>query len=290
MRRASALRAATTALPFAACVAAATPVVAAPTVAQPTAVSDLLLADRSARALGVGPGDTLEVAGDAAMHGARRFRIADVYRPRPDPFEVGYGRLNLAMHLPDLEALLDDEDRVDRFVLKLRNPAERDAVVADLNRAAYGMRAYTSEDLAERGAATFVVVSQFHAAIGIVSLLAGLVFLGAIMVLKVEEMRRELGALRLLGISRRTVLRCVVVIAALVAALGSLLGIGLGLAAIAVINPLAQARYDTDLVFARPTPSAVALTCALAIAMGVLAGTAVAMRLVRGRALEQVGR
>jgi putative ABC transport system permease protein len=181
-------------------------------------------------------------------------------------------------------------DRVDRIAVRLRDPAERARVAADLDRHAIGVRAYTSEDLAARAGSTFVVVSQFHKAIGFVSLLAGLVFLGAIMVLKVEEMRRELGALRLLGISRRTVVRAVLAIATVVAALGGLLGIGLGALAIAVINPLAQARYDTDLVFARATPGVLVLAVAAAVAMGVLSGVAVAARIARARPLEQVGR
>jgi putative ABC transport system permease protein len=256
----------------------------------PGALSDVLVTDRTARALGLSVGDTLEVAPDASMREAAPLRIAGIYRPRPDPFEVGYGRLHLAMHLTDLAALTGAEDRADRIVVRLRDPAGRQAFAADFNRAAYGMRAYTSEDLARRSSSTFVVISQFHKAIGVVSLLAGLVFLVAIMMLKVEEMRRELGALRLLGISRRTVVQSVLAIAAAVAFFGSLLGVGLGLLAIAVINPLAQARYDTDLVFARATPAVVALAVGLSVCMGVVAGVAVAARLVRARALDQVGR
>lgn len=258
--------------------------------ASPPVVSDVLLADRTARALGVVEGDTLEIAAEAGMQSAERFRVAGIYRPPADPFEIGSRRLNLTMHLPDLAALLDADDRVDRFVLRVRDPARREAVAAELDRAAYGLRAYTSQGLAERTTSTFAVVSQFHIAIGIVSLLAGLVFLAAIMVLKIEEMRRELGVLRLLGISRRTVVQSVLAIVALVAAIGSLIGVGLGLAAIAVINPLARARYDTDLVFARATPHVLALTVGLAVVMGIVAGVAVAWRLARARALEQVGR
>ena len=253
-------------------------------------VSDLLLTDRTARALGAAVGDTLEIGAAADMQGARWFRVAGIYRPPPDPFEVGYGRLNVKMHLPDLASLLDAGDGVDRFVLRARDPAAARDVAAEIDRVAYGLRAYTAADLAQRGATTFAVISQFHLAIGIVSLLAGLVFLVAIMILKVEEMRRELAALRLLGVSRRTVVRSVIAITTLAALLGSALGIGLGLVAIAVINPLAQARYDTDLVFARATPGVVLLAVGLSVVLGVLAGGAVAARIATGRPLEQLGR
>jgi putative ABC transport system permease protein len=253
-------------------------------------VADLLLTDRTARALGVAAGDTVEIAASAGMEGARLFRVAGVYRPGPDPFEVGYGRLNVKMHLPDLARILDAGDGVDRFVVRARDPAAAPQVAAAIENTAAGLRAYTAADLAQRGATTFAVISQFHLAIGIVSLLAGLVFLVAIMVLKVEEMRRELGALRLLGVSQRTIVRSVIALSSLVALLGSALGTGLGFLAIAIINPLAQAHYDTDLVFARATPAVVLLAVGLSAVLGVLAGIAVAARIASGRPLEQVGR
>jgi putative ABC transport system permease protein len=258
--------------------------------AAPAPVSDVLLTDRTAQALGVAVGDTLEIDAGAAMTTARRYRVAGIYRPHADPFEIGYGRLNLRMHLPDLGRTIGAGDRVDRFTLALRDTADHAAVASAIDHNAAGLRAYTATELAERGASTFVVISQFHKAIGIVSLLAGLVFLAAIMVLKVEGMRRELAVLRLLGIASRTVVRSVLAIATLVALLGSVLGIGIGLLAIACINPLARARYDTDLVFARADSGIVALAVGLSILMGVVAGGAVAWRIARSHALEQMGR
>jgi putative ABC transport system permease protein len=263
------------------------------TAAQPHSnvrLPDVLVADRTARALELAIGDTLDIAADASMRAARAFRIAGIYRPQADPYEVGTGRLGLRMHLPDLAALQQSDDRADRFVLRLKPGANRDAAIAALDQSGIGLRAYGSDDLARRASSTFVVVSQFHKAIGLVSLLAGLVFLAALLVLEFEALRRELAALRLLGVSRHTVLRTVVAIAIVVAVAGSVLGIGLGAAAIAVINPLARLRYDTDLVFARLDPGIVALAVGLSIGLGVLAGLAVAVRHARGDFLRQIGR
>lgn len=258
--------------------------------AAPMALPDLWIADRTAHALGLAPGDTLETSADAAMRGARLFRVAGVYRPQADPFEIGFGRLGVRMHLPDLAALLGAGERVDRFVLRARTPQDGEALAADLNRAGLGLRAYTAEELAARSSSTFVVISQFHKAIGIVSLLAGLVFLAALLVLKFEEMRRELAVLRLVGVSQRTVVRTVAATAAAVALAGSVVGIGLGALALAIINPLAQRRYDTDLVFARWSLGVVGLAVGLAILLGILAGLFVALRYSRGNVLEQIGR
>lgn len=261
-----------------------------PAAAQSAALPELWIADRTAHALGLAAGDTLEASADAALRGARRFRIAGVYRPQADPFEIGFGRLGVRLHLPDLAALLGAGERVDRFVLRARTPQDRESLVADLNRAGLGLRAYTADELAARSSSTFVVISQFHKAIGIVSLLAGLVFLAALLVLKFEEMRRELAVLRLVGVSQRTVMRTVGATAAAVALAGSIVGIGLGALALAVINPLAQRRYDTDLVFARWSLGVVGLAVGLAILLGILAGLIVALRYSRGNVLEQIGR
>lgn len=257
---------------------------------EPGALSDVVISDRTAARLGAAVGDTLEVAANAAWRDAERFVVRGIYRPGADPFEVGNEQHHLVMHLPDLERLMGVRDRVDRITLKLRDPTQAKRVADDINALGIGVAAYTSQELAAINSSTFVVITQFHKAIGAVSMLAGLVFLAAIMVLKIEEMRRELGVLRLMGISRRTVLRSVLVIAAVAALLGSAVGIGLAYAAVAIINPVSQARFDTDLVFARITPEIILMAVGFAIPMGLLAGWLVARRIVHANPLQQIGR
>ncbi len=249
-----------------------------------------MVTDRTAARLDLAVGDTLEVSANAAMRDAQRLVVRGIYRPHADPFEVGQEQLHLLMHLPDLEQLMDAHDRVDRITVKLRDPSRAAFVADEINAMGVGLAAYTSEDLAESSSSTFVVITQFHKAIGIVSMLAGLVFLVAIMVLKVEEMRRELGVLRLMGISRATVLRSVLLIAAVASLLGSAVGIGLAYLAVAIINPLSQARFDTDLVFARITPDIVLLAVGFSIPMGLAAGWLVTRHIVHANPLEQIGR
>ena len=251
---------------------------------------DVVVSDRTATALDLAVGDTLEVGADAALGAPLRCVVGGISRPTADPFEVGTEQLHLTMHLPDLERLAGTPDRLDRFAVRLQDPAQAAAVADEINAMGIGIAAYASKEVAARNSSTFVVISQFHKAIGFVSMLAGLVFLVAIMVLKVESMRRELGVLRLIGISRRTVLRSVLLIAALVSLLGSLVGIGLARIAVAIINPAARARYDTDLVFARITPHIVLLAVGLSIPIGLFAGWLVARHIVHRNPLDAVGR
>lgn len=254
------------------------------------ALPDVVVSDRTAATLGLVVGDTLEIAADAAMATAGRFVVGGISRPAADPFEVGNEQLHLTLHLPDLERLVGTTDRVDRFAVRLHDPAQAAAVADEIHRMGIGIAAYASQEVAARNSATFVVISQFHKAIGFVSMLAGLVFLVAIMVLKVESMRRELGVLRLVGISRRTVTRSVLLIATLVSLLGSIVGIGLARIAVAIINPAAQAHYDTDLVFARITPSIVLLAVGLSIPVGLFAGWLVVRHIVHRNPLDAIGR
>lgn len=259
-------------------------------IASTTPLPDVVLSDRTAIALGAVVGDTLEIAADAAMASARRFVVGGIARPGPDPFEVGFEQLHVTMHLPDLERLTGSTDRVDRFAVRLRDPTQAERVASEINGMGIGISAYSAREVAARNSSTFVVISQFHKAIGFVSMLAGLVFLVAIMVLKVESLRRELGVLRLIGISRRTIVRGVVLISAFVSLLGSIAGVGLAHLAVAIINPASRARYDTDLVFARVTPEIVFLAAGLSILAGLLAGGLVARHIVGRDPLDCIGR
>ncbi len=168
---------------------------------------DLLIQDRTARRLGFSPGDTAWVSADPQMAASEAFRVAGAYSPLAEPAGIGKQNLFLKLHLPDLERLTGSRDEIDRVVVKLRDKNQRERVKKDLNDLGLGFDAYTTEELAAKTSQTFVVVAQFHKAIGAIALVASAIFLIALMVLRAEERKRELGFLRLIGISRRTVLK-----------------------------------------------------------------------------------
>ena len=82
-----------------------------------------------------------------------------------------------------------------------RADASADSAIARINDAAFGFQAYRSRDIAVETSRTFLVVSRFHRAIGVITIIASAVFLLCIMLLKVDERRRDVAALRLMGIS-----------------------------------------------------------------------------------------
>src|SRR5206468_12703013 len=153
-----------------------------------------------------------------------------------DPSEVSRGDMRVRLHLDQLQAISGYGDRVDRFAVASAPGADVESLIARINRVAFGFRAYRSRDIAVETSRTFQVVSRFHRAIGIITIVASSVFLLCIMVLKVEERRRDIAALRLMGISRWSVIQSIIIEAALVAVLGSVLGVALGWAASLFVN------------------------------------------------------
>jgi putative ABC transport system permease protein len=235
---------------------------------------------RLAERLGASAGDTIRIALEAG--GAERLAVvAAVYEPKPDPATVTRRDLALRFHLPDLAALLGTPDRVNRFGIALQPGVPPDSAAARLNRVAFGFRAAASAAIAGESSQTFRVVSRFHSAIAVISVGASAIFLLCIMLLKVEERRRDAAVMRFIGVRPRTIFIALLLEALLVAGLGSVLGVLLAAAAALVTNWYYQGLFDTALIFASITPGILRFSILLSLALGVGAGALAARRLVR---------
>jgi putative ABC transport system permease protein len=226
----------------------------------------------------------------APTPGAEAVVIAAIVRRGADPSEVARGDFLVRMHLDQLQRVSGYGDRVDRFAIATTPSADATRLIDRINRVAFGFKAYQSRDIAVETSRTFQVVSRFHRAIGVITIVASSVFLLCIMVLKVEERRRDIAALRLMGISRSSVVRSIVIEAALVAVLGCILGVALGWAASLVINWHYQALYRTPLEFSIVTAPIVGFAVALSLVLGIGAGLLASLRLVRTPPLQLFGR
>jgi putative ABC transport system permease protein len=223
------------------------------------------------------------IAGDTVIVGA-------IVQREADPSQVARGDLLVRMHLDQAQSVSGYGDRVDRFAVATTPPADIARLIDRINRVAFGFKAYRSRDIAVETSRTFQVVSRFHRAIGIITIVASSVFLLCIMVLKVEERRRDIAALRLMGISRATVVRAIIIEAAVVAVLGSTLGVAIGWVGSLVVNWYYQTLYRTPLAFSIVTPPIVAFAVSLSLALGIAAGVMSSLRLVRTPPLELFGR
>ena len=252
-------------------------------------VRGIAIDERMADELGLAVGD-LVLLSPAPGEPGDSVRVAAITHRTADPAEVARNEYHLRLHLDHLQTLSRYEDRVDRFAVRVRDADLVPSTVDRINASAFGFRAHRSRDIAVETSRTFAVVSRFHRAIGVITIVASATFLLCILLLKVDERRRDVAALRLIGISRRAVVGAIVIEAALIAALGSVLGIIVGWGASAIVNWHYRGIYRTPLAFALVTPEIVMLAVTLSIILGVLAGWLAALRLVRAAPLTLLGR
>ena len=245
--------------------------------------------ERLADDAGLRVGDRVVLAASAGEPGDTVV-VAAVVRRGADPSEVARDEYRVRLHLDHLQALTAYGDRVDRFAVATAGPAATARALDEVNRVAFGFRAHRSADIAVGTSRTFQVVSRFHRAIGVITIVASAIFLLCILLLKVEERRRDVAALRLMGISRASVVRSIVLEALLVSLFGSAMGTLVGWAGTRVINWHYQGVYRTPLTFALVTPDIVLFAVGLSIVLGVGAGLAAAVRLVRTPPLALFGR
>jgi putative ABC transport system permease protein len=252
-------------------------------------VPEVAVERQLAQELKLSVGDTIRLS-SSPDGSATPARVAAIYEPRPDPAQVAKRELHLRMHLPDLAGLLGTPDRVDRLSIGLRPGISADSAIPVLNRSAYGYRAYGSAEIAAESSQTFRVVSRFHRAIAVITIVASAVFVLCIMLLKVEERRLDAAVMRFVGVRRRTIFGALLLEAVLVAVLGCLLGTCLAYLAGAATNAYYRRFFDTDLTFSLITPGIVWFSILLSLALGALAGALAAWRLVRTQPLVLWGR
>lgn len=253
------------------------------------AVRGIAIDARMAEDFGLRPGSLVRLSGKPGEPGDR-VRVAAVFERKADPAEVARREYRIRTHLDHLQGLLALDDRVDRFAVGVPDHVPVDSAVARINHVAFGFRAHKSGDVAVRSSRTFRVVERFHRAIGLITVVASAVFLLCLLLLSVEERRRDIAALRLMGISQGTIVRSIVIEAAVVSVLGSLIGAGIGWVSSLIVNAHFQQVYRTPLLFALLTPEIFAFATLTSLVLGIAAGAAAAWRLVRTPPLTLLGR
>jgi len=238
-------------------------------------------------------GAVVTLAADAGGTRARQFRIAGVYEPTPDPLKFNVERLETRLHLDDLLQLIADPkdpstaDAVSAINVSLTDSSKGIAFSRALAARTPFLLAVPTRDSEN---STFQVIDRFHTAIAVVTVVGSTAFLLALMVIRAEERKETVGILRLIGISRRTIMSEVVVEGLLVAIAGAVVGVLIAAGAQHAVNRFFQARYDTSLVFMRVSAGIAARSVAVAIPVGVVAGTVASWTLLRRKATSLVRR
>ena len=257
--------------------------------AAPPPPPDILVSRQLLASLRLAVGDVVALSSDPSGTGARRFRIAGVYEPVPDPARLGAPPLEVRLHLPDLVALTADAadplaaEAVQAINVKLVDPGDATAFARELTARLPGL--VVRETRATDGAPAFVVLERFHLAIALVTVVASSIFLLALMVMLVDERRDTVAVLRLIGLRRRRILVQVLAEGLFIALAGAAFGVALAVLLEGGFNRFFQWRYDTALVFVRVTPAIAARAVAVAVPLGVLASLGSSWGLLRRGAL-----
>ncbi len=217
-------------------------------------------------------------------------RVAGVFEPPRDPAAINATRPRVLFRLPQLQDLIGREDQIDYFTLLARPGTDLVALARDLEPLLPGAQVLPVSEVADRSSTTFRVVSRFHTAIALITLVAGGVFLACIMILKVQERRVPIAAARLAGIPSRFLFRWTVAEAALLSTIGGVIGLAGGIGISRVVNAYYQAYYDTTLLFSQVTGVVVAQALALAIVLGMAAGVFAAKRMLASDPIREIGR
>jgi putative ABC transport system permease protein len=253
----------------------------------------VLLSRQLMRDAKVNVGDVVVLAAEPDASSGR-FRVAGVYEPVPDPMKFNTERYEARLHLPDLIALTADlsnpqaADTVTAINLKLRDGARADEVIRAVARQNPAVIARPTAR--PRQGDPFAALERFHVAIAAITLVGSTAFLLALMIIRAEERREMIGMLRLIGVSRRSIVLEILTEGVIVAILGAAFGVALAAAAQYGINRFFQARYDTPLIFVQVTPS-IALRClAVSLPVGVLTGAVASWTLLRRAPASLLGR
>ena len=257
---------------------------------RPTAVRTIALDARLATDHGVQLGDTVRLSASTGDTSAERAVVSALLERRADPSEIARAEYRARVHLDQLQRLIGYGDRVDRFAIRSAGDAARPQLLDVINNAAFGFKAWPSADIAVRTSRTFQVIRRFHSAIGVITIVASAAFLLCILLLKIDERRRDVAALRMMGISAGTIVRSVVLEAGIIALLGSLVGVVAGMLVSRLVNWHFQGVHRTTLAFAIVTPQTVLFACLLSVILGVVAGWLAARRLVSVPTLALLGR
>jgi ABC-type antimicrobial peptide transport system permease subunit len=184
---------------------------------------EIILGNQAADNLKKSVGDTIRLY-------ETPFRIVGIYETGQS-FEDGGGIISLS----DAQAIFKKPRQVTFFEVQVRDPTQLDGVKARIEQLFDDLSVSEASDVADEQ----VTVQSMKAmawGIGLIAVLIGGLGMMNTMVMSVFEQTREIGVLRAVGWRKGRVLRLIMSQSLVLSALGGLLGIGIGLGLVGLIN------------------------------------------------------
>ncbi len=246
----------------------------------------LLLSGPAAALLGAKPGDAITLVGrlDPQLAGAavaRPLVVRGLVRWVYDyPGQPSVGALVPVVQ--DL-ARLRAEDRVSAFMVKVGQDTEVEAATARLRATLPGLEINSIAQFVERFRERLVYFRQLSYILGTISLIVTVLLVTTLLTITVNERLGEIATLRAIGISRRTIVRDIMLEGAALTLSGGMLGILLGAATARYLDRILTAFPGLPAAISFFVPEFWSLVGAGAVLLltGVLAGVYPALAAAR---------
>ena len=237
----------------------------------------LLLSPPAAALLGAAVGDTLALVSRldpqvAVAATERRMVVRGTVRWLYDY----RGQPSIGTLIPVLQSLAGSraEDRVSRFVVRVREDSLAAATTARLRAALPALEVNSVADLVVRFRERLVYFRQLSYILGVISLGVTVLLVSTLMTITVNERLGEIATLRAIGIARATIVRGVMLEGALLTLIGGLLGTGLGVLTARFLDRILTSfpGLPAAISFFVPEPRSLAVAALVLVATGILAG------------------
>jgi ABC-type lipoprotein release transport system permease subunit len=235
-----------------------------------TARHQVIIGKRAAEQMGVTVGDTLRLMNSS-------FRIVGIYETG-----VSFEEIGAVIGLREVQTLVGKPHQVQLYGVKLRNPAQAEAMRDDLQTAFpeidFSLTAEAVESVSDMR-----VMREMVAQISFLAIFIGGVGMLNTMLMSVLERTREIGVLRALGWRRARVLGMILQESLVLGAIGGVCGILMGLGLGKLLRMVPGTYGSIDLSY---EPQLFVQAVVVALIAGILGGLYPAWRAARMRPVE----
>jgi len=268
---------------------------------------EVLIDKNMAKSFGLDRGDEVQVSRTASGPYVT-FNVSGIFDSELTGSGFGADFFFMVMHLSELQTLagldimVEDNttrviDRIDSvslaLTMEIRTSKKKvDDYKDELEERYPFYNVITKSDRLEMMEQSMTIVNGFFLAIGSVSMMIGLLFVACIMFMSVIERTNEIGMLRAIGISRRTVFLQILSESVLIVFLGAMLGILPGYVGSILASAYIKSTVGTTDTFVIFNLVTVAKLVIMVIVIGGLISVAPAVRAMRLniiRSLKRVG-
>lgn len=190
--------------------------------------------------------------GDSLVLNENEYTVVGIVEPK-----LYTNSADIYLTLEELQRIAEREDKINIMLVKSADAYSVDEVSSQLDGLFTGAQVTDSSDTAEEVTGSLVdaanLTDRFVGLTSIIVMIAAFIIVSLLTVLSVNKRTREIGTLKAIGWSNRTVVRQILMENIVLGVIGAALGVGLGIVSIMVLNnfdisfsaEFAQSNIDT---------------------------------------------